>query len=491
MATIDILLTQAAYNNALLLDDGADGGVLLDDLTAMLAGAAAGVQDDSADVSNYVSNGGVFRFNFPDGSYDEFTGVVLAPPGALRGTATATGANLFVPGAGVSHQTGLYSFSYDLTGPVPTAQRISALTNTVTIESQIAASAPQYDDLLGNGKLQVTGAVTVDAAGILGGTVSAMTLTADKVLASASVTGTFNLSGITGSIEDGTGSLGIAGTLSGAEVVFKDGSYARAGGLAAHVDGQALADPLGLFTLDGLAGNDAIRVELPATLQADYTIAAGLGNDSITVAGGGGRLDVAAGDGNDRIVVLSDHHDIDGGAGFDTLAYSGARSAYTISRGAAGVEIRNASGADLVTNVERVQFGSAVVAFDIDGNAGQAYRLYQAAFNRTPDSAGLGYWVGILDAQHTLHDMATGFINSAEFTTLYGAASTDAAFLTRLYDNVLHRAYDQAGFDYWMDVLGDGAARAGVLASFSESAENQAQVLGAIQNGIEFTPYLG
>ena len=36
-------------------------------------------------------------------------------------------------------------------------------------------------------------------------------------------------------------------------------------------------------------------------------------------------------------------------------------------------------------NVERLDFSDAHLAFDVDGNAGQIYRLYKAAFARTPD----------------------------------------------------------------------------------------------------------
>jgi hypothetical protein len=40
------------------------------------------------------------------------------------------------------------------------------------------------------------------------------------------------------------------------------------------------------------------------------------------------------------------------------------------------------------------------VALDVDGAAGQAYRLYQAAFDRAPDKNGLGYWInGWIDGQ--------------------------------------------------------------------------------------------
>jgi hypothetical protein len=57
-----------------------------------------------------------------------------------------------------------------------------------------------------------------------------------------------------------------------------------------------------------------------------------------------------------------------------------------------------------------------------------------------------------------------------------------------LYANVLHREPDASGYDFWLHAL-QVAARDDVLVHFSESAENQAQVIGAIAHGIEFTPW--
>ena len=71
-----------------------------------------------------------------------------------------------------------------------------------------------------------------------------------------------------------------------------------------------------------------------------------------------------------------------------------------------------------------------------------------------------------------------------------GANASDAQFVGLLYNNVLHRSAEGAGYDYWMKALTElHTPREQVLAFFSESAENQAQVIGAIQNGIEFTPW--
>ena len=99
--------------------------------------------------------------------------------------------------------------------------------------------------------------------------------------------------------------------------------------------------------------------------------------------------------------------------------------------------------------------------------------------------------MGQLDKGLALRDVADGFLHSAEFAALYGANPSNTEFVTKLYANVLHRAYEQAGFDFWVGALAAGVSRADVLVALSESAENQLQVIGAIQDGFVFTPYQG
>jgi hypothetical protein len=98
-----------------------------------------------------------------------------------------------------------------------------------------------------------------------------------------------------------------------------------------------------------------------------------------------------------------------------------------------------------------------------------------------------------MDAGASLDTVAHEFMtNQPEFDRLYGANPTDNEFVNHLYNNVLHRAAEGAGYDYWMNVLAThGATRAQVLAFFSESPENQAQVIGSIDNGMAFTPWIG
>lgn len=137
-----------------------------------------------------------------------------------------------------------------------------------------------------------------------------------------------------------------------------------------------------------------------------------------------------------------------------------------------------------LSNVERIQLNDGILAFDLEGTAGQAYRVYQAAFDRTPDTAGLSFWIEEMDGGLSLTNVAKGFVASNEFASVYGANASDGDFIERLYQNVLGRDGEAAGIAYWTDQLSQGAARDAVLAGFSESAENKAGVLPFISDGI-------
>lgn len=146
-------------------------------------------------------------------------------------------------------------------------------------------------------------------------------------------------------------------------------------------------------------------------------------------------------------------------------------------------------GVQTVKNPTRVDFTDASLAFDIEGNAGKAYRLYRAAFDRRPDVKGLGFWIGVMDQGMTIHSVAREFAQSAEFATLYGRAPTHEQILRALYRNVLHREPDEAGKAYWARVLASGGTLEQLLVEFSESAENKGQVAGEVHSGILYEQY--
>lgn len=195
--------------------------------------------------------------------------------------------------------------------------------------------------------------------------------------------------------------------------------------------------------------------------------------------------------GNDRLTTGIGNETIDGGAGRDLAVFSGARANFTVKASGGGYTVTDNvgnGGVDQLFNIEQLQFSDANVSFETSGVAGQAYRLYQAAFNRAPDLQGLGFWISFLEQGYSLEWVANHFITSPEFTATFGAVS-NREFATLLYRQALHREPDQGGLDWWTARLEEGVSRAGVLTGFSESPENHAQVIGSIQNGITFIPF--
>ena len=226
-------------------------------------------------------------------------------------------------------------------------------------------------------------------------------------------------------------------------------------------------------TISGLAGNDYIR--------------GWDGNDRID--GGDGEDFLVGGVGNDVII---------GGAGTDIAQFQARRADYTITVTADGMTVTSVPGSwymldgkDTLNGIERLAFyGTERLAFDTDGVGGQVYRLYQAAFDRTPDPFGIGFWMAHADRGLPLKDVSASFVASPEFTSLYGTAPTNAELVSRLYQNILDRAPDPVGFAFWNDVLDRKLITVPeLLTQFSESPENQAALNGVIGQGFAYSFY--
>jgi serralysin len=199
---------------------------------------------------------------------------------------------------------------------------------------------------------------------------------------------------------------------------------------------------------------------------------------------------VNGGEGNDTFVSSSGYNQFTGDAGIDTAIYHGPRADYAIKLFGGPLRVITDSisgrdGSDMTYEVERLVFSDQRIAYDRDGAAGQAYRLYQAAFDRKPDLAGLGFQISAMDQGLALWQVAGNFIVSPEFQNTYGTLN-DVQFVTQLYANVLHRAPDQGGLAYHVDHLAHGFTRADVLIGFSESPENKAALVGILEGGIVY-----
>ena len=226
-----------------------------------------------------------------------------------------------------------------------------------------------------------------------------------------------------------------------------------------------------LYGGDGLGGSFGVGAAAP--------IVGDVGNNLL--AGGAAADRLLGGPGDD---VLQ------GNGGIDTAVYALARSQYSIGSNANGHTVQaigGTEGRDTLTGIERLSFLDINVAFDGEGNAGMAYRLYRAAFDREPDLPGLGYHIASLDRGVNIVEVARQFIASPEFQGLYGNPGNEA-FVRELYHNVLHREPDAPGLAYHIRNLETTHTRADVLVGFSESPENKAAVIGSISSGIVYEP---
>lgn len=253
----------------------------------------------------------------------------------------------------------------------------------------------------------------------------------------------------------------------------------------------------GRWTLEVVA-DPALAASLVVARDGSHAIDSAALALALDRGGGGLRLyasdrytTVLGGGGNDLVTPGERTVRIDGAGGTDTVVYSGARGAYTVAASGGGVTVGDALGVDQLTGIERLRFADVTVALDTgSGVAGQAYRIYQAAFDRQPDLAGVGYWIAAMDQGASLREVAAAFVQSAEFGARYGGNPGNADLVTRFYENVLHRAPEPQGYQYWLGILDSKQATpAEVLAYFAESPENMAAVATVIGDGYTYIPY--
>jgi Ca2+-binding RTX toxin-like protein len=240
---------------------------------------------------------------------------------------------------------------------------------------------------------------------------------------------------------------------------------------------------------DGWGEYDAIKNFENITGSAFADVLAGDWQNNI-LRGNAGNDRLIGREGDDVLVGGAGNDTLEGGANFDVAVHSGWRSAYALQRSGGDWTITDQragspDGTDLLKEVELLQFTDGAIDIGLtSANADEAYRIYQAAFDRMPDAGGLRYWTGVLDAGASLRDVAGGFMGSAEFQAMYGANPTNSAFVNLLYNNVLDRNADAGGEAFWAGHLNSGAlGRADVLAYFSESEENIARTAQFTENG--------
>jgi hypothetical protein len=219
---------------------------------------------------------------------------------------------------------------------------------------------------------------------------------------------------------------------------------------------------------------------------------------------------IQAGLGNDRIYPDNGNDVGSGGAGIDTLVYacnfSEALIEPIMENGVLlGIRVVQKVptadiGTDFFTDIERIEFFDYGLAFDMSeaNGAGGIYRLYQAAFGRSPDLSGLGYWIEEADQGKNAVRMGEDFTWTTEFQSLYKIAINDNYasggninhIVKGFYQNILGRDPDVSGLSYYKDKIAAHEKTLGrVLAEIADSLENRNLVSDNLLNGILYRPY--
>lgn len=276
-----------------------------------------------------------------------------------------------------------------------------------------------------------------------------------------------------------------------------DGSDILLGGLGTDfIDGGAGSD-----LIAGGAGNDQLWGSVGADVLSgnagDDTLHGGPGDDALIDGPGNDTLYGDAGDdqffdatvglaslaarndtpslaeladlfrafgGNDVDRAGAGNDFVDGGDGVDTAHYSGPSSHYKLVASPTTATVLDrvgTDGFDTLVSIELAQFADRTLDTTWLTKAASVPAsqltdltdMYIAYFDRAPDAIGLFYWASRLGDGMTLQQISRSFFVQPETVAAYPASQTTVEFVTKVYDNVLGRAPDQPGLNYWVNQL--------------------------------------
>jgi hypothetical protein len=173
---------------------------------------------------------------------------------------------------------------------------------------------------------------------------------------------------------------------------------------------------------------------------------------------------------------------LDAGLGTEFSAGVAARSGksigytdYTHPTGSTAVPLVEYANATNLTSL----VNAADYSNDLDA---PVLRLYRAYFNREPDLDGAKYWLTIRRNGYGLLQIAGFMADGQEFANNYTGIN-DTEYLRRIYYNMLDRAADQAGHNYWLDLL-QGTNDHGLNPNLHQL--NRSEVVFSVTGGQEF-----
>lgn len=314
MSTLDIKLSQAVVNKnrEFELQDN-EAAATLGDTFILMAALRSEIGNATYYFDRLTESGNKYTFTFPGGIRQ----VMTANINHISQTGIASEYVTTIPGIATETIKGQVNISYTIGGGDLTIYDLGGTIHSYRVDLL------QNDPDFGRLSLGFNGNLQYDDDLDLAGSISSITLGAQKHFKEIRIDGHFNMGGNLENIANGA-APSMNGTLSRYTETYIDGSKIAFTGHIAATAGTALdfstfADP------DNWSGNDTINIDLPQTLYEDWEINTGNGADRVSLKGGGGRLIVNTGDDDDYVILQDTAPVVDGGAGINTLeiAFSG------------------------------------------------------------------------------------------------------------------------------------------------------------------------
>jgi hypothetical protein len=209
--------------------------------------------------------------------------------------------------------------------------------------------------------------------------------------------------------------------------------------------------------------------------------------------------------GNDFFFMVDEGNEIvDGRTGFNTVVYAGKKSDYTIRHeGDQYIVTALKAGTqsiDTLNHIQVIRFAdqtaisqdSQITGIDVviatnSALSDEISGLYEAVFDRLPDTQGFTAWSDYAhqygDDRAALVRIANAFLSRSEFTAQHPNLSNEQ-FIDLLYSEGFNRVAESSSRTAWIKALDDGLTRAEILAEFSSSVE-MVRTIGSRANGID------
>jgi Ca2+-binding RTX toxin-like protein len=231
--------------------------------------------------------------------------------------------------------------------------------------------------------------------------------------------------------------------------------------------GTVIENLIGSAFSDELTGNSTSNI-----------ISGGYGNDSIKGLAG-----------NDTLSGDIGRNILDGGDGIDIAKYSSGKFNWAVSKQGSSLLVTDIIGitSDTLISIERMWFQDTKLAFDLDGNAGQAVKIAAAIYGKASvnDMKLIGSLLSQLDSGVAFNDVIQRSITSKFSNTL-----DPWIFVTTVYKNVAGVNPDLGTLGHYASLLLSGVNSPVELALIG--VEHPANIsviqgMGLSVNGLQYT----